>query len=67
MMTLLFHNITCYSYSLLSCIHVNITKLFNVMCTLVAISMITEFRVQFHIVAEGGSLNEIEVNVNLLV
>ena len=37
------------------------------MCTLVAISMITEFRVQFHIVAEGGSLNEIEVNVNLLV
>ena len=36
----LFHNITCYTNSLLSCIHVNTTKLLNITCTLVPTSMI---------------------------
>jgi hypothetical protein len=30
-----FHNVTCYTNSLLSCIHVNTTQLLNVTCTLV--------------------------------
>ena len=32
----LFHNVTCYINSIVSCIHVNTTKLCNVTCTLVA-------------------------------
>ena len=32
----LFHNVICYTNSLLSCVHVNIIKLYNIMCTLVA-------------------------------
>ena len=31
-----FHNVTCYTTSLLSCIHVNTTNLLNIMCTMVA-------------------------------
>ena len=37
---MLFHNVTCYSDSLLSCVHVNTIDLLNIMCTLVAIGMI---------------------------
>ena len=33
------HNATCYTLSLISCIHVNITILYNIMCTLVATSI----------------------------
>ena len=33
---MLFHYVTCYSNSLLSCIHVNIANLLNITCTLVA-------------------------------
>jgi len=32
----LFHNVTCYNNSLLSCIHVSIAKFLNITCTLVA-------------------------------
>ena len=35
-----FHSVTCYTNSNLSCIHVNTTKHRNVMCTLVATSVI---------------------------
>ena len=35
-----FPNVTCYTNSLLSCIHVNTTYLLNVTCTLVATCMI---------------------------
>ena len=35
-----FHNVTCYTNSLLSHIRVNTTDLLNIMCTLVAIGMI---------------------------
>jgi hypothetical protein len=34
--SMLFHYVTCYTNSLLSPIHVNITKILNIMCTLVA-------------------------------
>ena len=37
---MLFHNITCYTNSLLSRIHGNIAYLLNITCTLVATSMI---------------------------
>ena len=37
---MLFHNITCYTNSLLSRIHVTTTKLLNTRCTLVATSVI---------------------------
>ena len=36
----LYHNVTSYISSLLSCIYVNTTKLCNIMCTLVATSVI---------------------------
>jgi len=36
----LFHNVTCYTKSIVSCIHVNTTKLRNIMCTLVATCVI---------------------------
>ena len=36
----LFHSVTCYTSSLVSCIHVNTTKLRNIMCTLVATGVI---------------------------
>ena len=36
----LFHNVTCYTNSILSRIHVTITYLLNIICTLVAITMI---------------------------
>ena len=36
----LFHNVTCYTNSLLSCIQVHTTNLFSIMCTLVATCMI---------------------------
>ena len=35
----LLHNATCYTSSLLSCIHVNVVDLLNITCTLVASSM----------------------------
>ena len=38
----LFHNVTCYNNSLLSCIHANTTKLLNITCTLVATSVILQ-------------------------
>jgi hypothetical protein len=36
----LFHNVTCYTNSIVSRIHVNTTKLCNTTCTLIATSMI---------------------------
>jgi hypothetical protein len=33
---MLFHDITCYTNSIVSCIHVNTTNLHNITCTLVA-------------------------------
>ena len=36
----LFHNVTCYTNSIVSCIHVNTTKLHNITCTLVATCVI---------------------------
>ena len=36
----LFHDVTCYTNSIISCIHVNTTKLRNVTCTLVATGVI---------------------------
>jgi hypothetical protein len=36
----LFHDVTCYTNYLLSCIYVNTMKLLNITCTLVAASMI---------------------------
>ena len=38
----LFHNVTCYTHSLLSCIHVNVVDCLNITCTLVAPCMILE-------------------------
>ena len=35
-----FHNLTCYTYSIVSLIHVNTTKLRNITCTLVATGVI---------------------------
>ena len=41
----LFHNVTCYTNYIVSCIHVNTTELRNITCTLIAIkSDTTEFR-----------------------
>ena len=37
---MLFLNVTCYTSSHLSCIHVNTTKLLHITCTLVATSVI---------------------------
>ena len=37
---MLFHNVTCYTNSIVSCIHVNTAKLPNITCTLVAIGVI---------------------------
>ena len=36
----LFHNVTCYTNFLSSRMHVNTTKLYNIMCMLVATSVI---------------------------
>ena len=36
----LFHNVTCYTNSIISCIHINTTKPRNITCTLVATSVI---------------------------
>jgi hypothetical protein len=36
----LFHSVTCYTNSLVSCIHVNTTKLRNITCTLAATDVI---------------------------
>ena len=36
----LFHDVTCYTNSIVSLIHVNTTKLHNIMCTLVATCVI---------------------------
>jgi hypothetical protein len=36
----LFHNVTCYTNPLVSCIHVNTTKLRNITCTLAATGVI---------------------------
>ena len=42
----LFHNVTCYTNSIVLCIHVNTTKLCNITCTLVCHRCDTlEFRV----------------------
>jgi hypothetical protein len=38
----LFHNVTCYTNSIISCIHVNTTTLHNIMCTLVATCVILQ-------------------------
>jgi hypothetical protein len=35
-----FHNVTCYTNSIVSCIHVNTTLLHNIACTLVATGVI---------------------------
>jgi hypothetical protein len=36
----LFHNVTCYTYFVVPCIHVNTTKLRNITCTMVATCVI---------------------------
>ena len=36
----LFHNVTCYTKSIVSCIHINTTKFRNVTCTFVAMGVI---------------------------
>ena len=36
----LFHSVTCYTNSIVSCIHVNTTKLCNITCTLVVTCVI---------------------------
>ena len=36
----LFHNVTCYTNYLLSCIHVNTIELHNITCTLVTTNVI---------------------------
>jgi hypothetical protein len=36
----LFHNVTCYTNSIVSRIHINTTKLRNIMCTLVTADVI---------------------------
>jgi hypothetical protein len=36
----LFHNVTCYTKSIVSCIHVNTTKLCNITCIFVAMGVI---------------------------
>ena len=36
----LFHNVTCYTNSIVSCIHVNTTKPHNIMCIMIAIGVI---------------------------
>ena len=36
----LFHNVTCYTDSIVSHIHINTTKLYNITCTLLATSVI---------------------------
>jgi hypothetical protein len=36
----LFLSVTCYTSSIVSCIHVNTTKLYNITCTLVATGVI---------------------------
>ena len=38
----LFHNVTCYTNSIVSCIHVNTTKFCNITCTLVATCVILQ-------------------------
>ena len=38
----LFHNITCYTNSIVSCVHVNTTKRRNITCTLVATGVIPQ-------------------------
>jgi hypothetical protein len=38
----LFHNVICYTNSIVSCIHVHTTKLRNIMCTLVATCVILQ-------------------------
>ena len=38
----LFHNVTCYTHSIVSHTHVNTTKLRNIMCTLVATCLILQ-------------------------
>ena len=38
--SVLFHNVTCYTDSVSSCIHVNTTELFNITCILVDTSVI---------------------------
>ena len=38
----LFHDVTCYTNSIVSHIHVNTTKLCNIMCTLVATGVILQ-------------------------
>ena len=44
----LFHNVTCYTNSIISRIHVNTSKLRNIMCTLIATRCDTmKFRVYF--------------------
>ena len=39
---MLFHNVTCYTYSIASRIHVNTTKLCSITCTLVATGVIIQ-------------------------
>jgi hypothetical protein len=38
----LFHNVTCYTNSLLLCIHVNIIEFYNITCTSVTTNVILQ-------------------------
>jgi len=51
----LFHDVTCYTNSIVSCIHVNTAKLRNITCTLVATKCdTTEFRVYYDMWVQRG-------------
>jgi hypothetical protein len=45
MFFMLFHSVTCYTNSTLSCTHVNVAKLRNITCTLVATGVILYYGV----------------------
>ena len=57
----LFHNVACYTNSILSHIHVNTAKLHNIMCTLVATCVILrslECNVKFLIAEDQAALED---------
>ena len=62
----LFHSVTCYNYSIVSCIHVNTIKLLNITCTLVATGVILQ-SLEWHFglsVYDQFLFNAIRIEVN---
>jgi hypothetical protein len=64
----LFHNVTCYTNSIVSHIHVNTTKLYNITCTLVATCVILRSLecTQWFFFKERGAIKNYD-NIQLLV